>query len=184
MTTIGAAVCASAFEAVWTPWLAVTGRQVKGLGVLALAALALAVAAYLVVRTIRTFRRADDGVLPPEDPAAPPASNDGAGEAPHARIVDAGIANLLEQAASVDGDERSDDALFRSAVGVVVELGGVSIPAIQRRLHLDFDRVARLVDRMEEEGLVSAAGPGGKRKVLPAADAYVGTPERPGTRPS
>ncbi len=51
--------------------------------------------------------------------------------------------------ASEDGDE-----LLPSAVEVVLETGQASVSMLQRRLKLGYSRAARLVDQMEERGIV------------------------------
>lgn len=52
-----------------------------------------------------------------------------------------------------DGDEEQDE-LFPSAVDVVLELGQASTSMLQRRLKLGYARAARLIDQMEQEGIV------------------------------
>ena len=50
-----------------------------------------------------------------------------------------------------DGDE---DPLLMDAIGIVVEGGQASVSMLQRRLKLGYSRAARLVDQMEERGIV------------------------------
>ncbi len=52
-----------------------------------------------------------------------------------------------------DGDE-AEDPMFDEAVEVVVAAGQVSVSMLQRRLKLGYSRAARLVDMMEERGIV------------------------------
>ncbi len=54
-----------------------------------------------------------------------------------------------EDAADGDGDE-----LLPAAVDVVLEVGQASVSMLQRRLKLGYSRAARLVDQMEERGIV------------------------------
>ena len=54
---------------------------------------------------------------------------------------------------SADGDE-DEDELFDEAVEVVVSSGQASVSMLQRRLKLGYSRAARLVDQMEERGIV------------------------------
>jgi len=54
---------------------------------------------------------------------------------------------------SSDGDEEEDE-LFDEAVEVVVSSGQASVSMLQRRLKLGYARAARLVDQMEERGIV------------------------------
>ena len=53
-----------------------------------------------------------------------------------------------------DGGAEEHDELFPAAVDVILELGQASVSMLQRRLKLGYARAARLVDQMEEEGIV------------------------------
>ncbi len=52
------------------------------------------------------------------------------------------------------GSEDDEDPLLMDAIGVVVEMGQASVSMLQRRLKLGYSRAARLVDQMEERGIV------------------------------
>lgn len=52
-----------------------------------------------------------------------------------------------------DGGEEQDE-LFPAAVDVILELGQASVSMLQRRLKLGYARAARLVDQMEQKGIV------------------------------
>ncbi|MGI5954676.1 DNA translocase FtsK, partial [Dysosmobacter sp.] len=56
-------------------------------------------------------------------------------------------------AAADAGDEEGDE-LLPAAVDVVLETGQASVSMLQRRLKLGYSRAARLVDQMEERGIV------------------------------
>jgi S-DNA-T family DNA segregation ATPase FtsK/SpoIIIE len=62
--------------------------------------------------------------------------------------------------------EFEKDELYDEAARIVVASGQVSISYLQRRLRIGFSRAARLVDMMENEGLVSPAAGGKPREVL------------------
>ena len=62
------------------------------------------------------------------------------------------------------GDEEDD--LYRRAVKIVLESEKCSTSFIQRKLQIGYNRAARLVEQMEEEGIVSPANHAGKREVL------------------
>jgi DNA segregation ATPase FtsK/SpoIIIE, S-DNA-T family len=64
-----------------------------------------------------------------------------------------------------DDDEDSDE-LYRDAVGIVLNEGKASTSFVQRRLQIGYNRAARLVERMESEGLVSKADRVGRRQIL------------------
>lgn len=154
----------------WTPWLALTRRQAKVVTLVVIGLILLVAAVIGAAVVIRRKRRIAEER---DEPLEPSRSDGPVEEVPSPRVVDAAIANLLEQAAPIDGDERSADELFASVVRITVELGGVSIPALQRRLHLDFERATGFVERMADEGMLSEPGPGGKRRVMPEAQAFI-----------
>jgi DNA segregation ATPase FtsK/SpoIIIE, S-DNA-T family len=60
----------------------------------------------------------------------------------------------------------SDDELYEHAVALVARERKASVSFIQRCLQIGYNRSARLVDRMEAEGIVSSANHVGKREVL------------------
>ena len=59
-----------------------------------------------------------------------------------------------------------EDILYDQAVAVVCRDRKASTSYIQRRLQIGYNRAARLIDRMEEEGVISSANHVGKRQVL------------------
>ena len=85
------------------------------------------------------------------------------------RPVDAAVAHILEAAANRPDDTRTAEDMLDEALKVVTAIGGVSVPALQRKLGIDFARATDLVELMEARGFVSDVGPSHKRKVLPAA---------------
>lgn len=54
----------------------------------------------------------------------------------------------------LDGDE---DPLFEQALGIVRQQGTASASMLQRRLRVGYNRAARLIERMEDEGIIGAA---------------------------
>lgn len=60
----------------------------------------------------------------------------------------------------------SDDDLYRQAVQIVQNDKKASISYVQRRLRIGYNRAASIIDRMEAEGIVSAADHVGRREVL------------------
>ncbi|MEG1072933.1 MAG: DNA translocase FtsK, partial [Oscillospiraceae bacterium] len=55
-----------------------------------------------------------------------------------------------------DGTNNDYDELLPAAIEVVLEVGQASVSMLQRRLKLGYGRAARLVDQMEECGIVGA----------------------------
>ena len=58
------------------------------------------------------------------------------------------------------------DELLPAAIEVVLELGQASVSMLQRRLKLGYGRAARLVDQMEEKGVVGPFEGSKPRQVL------------------
>jgi S-DNA-T family DNA segregation ATPase FtsK/SpoIIIE len=50
---------------------------------------------------------------------------------------------------------------------VVLQHRKASTSFVQRHLQIGYNRAARIIERMEEEGLITAANHVGKREVLP-----------------
>jgi S-DNA-T family DNA segregation ATPase FtsK/SpoIIIE len=69
-----------------------------------------------------------------------------------------------EPDAAIEEDE--GDELYRQAVEMVIQTQQASISMIQRRLRVGFNRAARMIERMEREGIVSAMDGTRPREVL------------------
>lgn len=65
-----------------------------------------------------------------------------------------------------ESESEEDDELYDQAVRIVVESRIASISYLQRRLRIGYNRAARLVERMEREGVVSSSVNGRPREVL------------------
>lgn len=72
---------------------------------------------------------------------------------------------LKEMEESIENMVEEDD-LFWDAVRVFVDSEKASVSYLQRRLRIGYSRAARLVDMMEERGIVSEADTNKKRQVL------------------
>ena len=75
-------------------------------------------------------------------------------------------------AAGGDGEGADGDELLEQAIAVVVEAGLASTSLLQRRLKVGYARAARLVDEMEEKGIVGPFEGSKPRKVLMTKDQY------------
>jgi S-DNA-T family DNA segregation ATPase FtsK/SpoIIIE len=64
------------------------------------------------------------------------------------------------------GKESSDDALIGQAVELVRQYDRTSISFLQRKLGIGYPRAARLMDQLEESGVVGADEGGGKSRVV------------------
>ncbi len=60
------------------------------------------------------------------------------------------------------GGSSDDDQLFRDAVKIVIEARKASTSVLQRKLRIGFSRAARLIDDMENQGII-APSTGGNR---------------------
>ncbi|MFW8635913.1 DNA translocase FtsK [Cribrihabitans pelagius] len=67
---------------------------------------------------------------------------------------------------STGGNTDTEDALYDTAVAIVVKDRKCSTSYIQRKLAIGYNKAARLVEQMEEEGVVSPANHVGKREIL------------------
>jgi DNA segregation ATPase FtsK/SpoIIIE, S-DNA-T family len=64
------------------------------------------------------------------------------------------------------GNADSGDALYDKALAIVARERKATTSYIQRRLEIGYNRAARLIERMEEEGVISRPNHQGKREVL------------------
>lgn len=71
-----------------------------------------------------------------------------------------------------DAEGTDGDELLEQAIAVVVEAGLASTSLLQRRLKVGYARAARLVDEMEEKGIVGPFEGSKPRKVLMTKDQY------------
>ncbi len=67
---------------------------------------------------------------------------------------------------AVSQDDEDMDERYDEAVGIVCDSGGASISMIQRRLRVGYNRAARMIEKMEKEGIVGPADGAKPREVL------------------
>ena len=72
----------------------------------------------------------------------------------------------FDSVAGEGGESREADVLYDRAVACVLETGRASTTFVQRRLGIGYPRAARLIDQMEQNGLVSAMRSNGNRDIL------------------
>jgi S-DNA-T family DNA segregation ATPase FtsK/SpoIIIE len=90
-------------------------------------------------------------------------------------MYDAEFVAALERSQNEKGadggvDEVEYDELYEQARDLVMESRQASISWLQRRLRVGYNRAARMIERMEREGLIAPAGEAGKpREVLAQA---------------
>jgi len=81
--------------------------------------------------------------------------------------------NYIEQVTEEPPEEIGDllggaggDSLYDQAVAIVTRDGRASTSYVQRRLQIGYNRAARLIEQMEEQGVISAPNHAGKREIL------------------
>jgi S-DNA-T family DNA segregation ATPase FtsK/SpoIIIE len=75
-------------------------------------------------------------------------------------------ADDIDMVLGLGGGDSSDDALYDQAVAIVAKDRKCSTSYIQRKLGIGYNKAARLVEQMEEEGVVTPANHVGKREIL------------------
>ncbi|WP_186133909.1 DNA translocase FtsK [Burkholderia gladioli] len=83
-------------------------------------------------------------------------------------LLEGGVADGEEGSAGAGTGEGGDesDPLYDQAVEVVVKNRRASISLVQRHLRIGYNRAARLLEQMEQSGLVSAMSSNGNREIL------------------
>lgn len=74
--------------------------------------------------------------------------------------------NSIDQVLGLGGNTDGEDALYDTAVAIVVKDRKCSTSYIQRKLAIGYNKAARLVEQMEDQGVVSSANHVGKREIL------------------
>ena len=72
----------------------------------------------------------------------------------------------IDQVLGLGGNTTGEDALYDQAVAIVAKDRKCSTSYIQRKLGIGYNKAARLVEQMEDEGIVSQANHVGKREIL------------------
>jgi len=67
---------------------------------------------------------------------------------------------------SFDFEKKNSDELYEHAVSLVIKNQKVSTSFVQRYLQIGYNRAARIVEKMEEEGIVTEPSHSGKRTVI------------------
>ncbi len=87
--------------------------------------------------------------------------------------------------ADYSGEGSGDDDMWRDAVHVVLEARKASTSLLQRRLRIGYGRAARLIETMEEQGIISPADGSRPREVLISSmdDVFGGGADTPDVEP-
>jgi S-DNA-T family DNA segregation ATPase FtsK/SpoIIIE len=73
-----------------------------------------------------------------------------------------------DEAGQGNGEDGPED-LYERAMGIVLRDRKASVSYLQRRLSIGYNRAADLIERMEADGIISAANGVGKREILSGA---------------
>ena len=74
--------------------------------------------------------------------------------------------NRIDKSMGLSSDSSSENALYDQAVAIVARDRKCSTSYIQRRLSIGYNKAAKIVEAMEEQGVVSSANHVGKREIL------------------
>ena len=66
----------------------------------------------------------------------------------------------------LNSDEVGKDELFQQCLDIISREGKASTSLLQRKLQIGYNRAARIMDQLEENGFISAANHVGKREVF------------------
>ncbi|MFT5743942.1 MAG: S-DNA-T family DNA segregation ATPase FtsK/SpoIIIE, partial [Paracoccaceae bacterium] len=77
-----------------------------------------------------------------------------------------GTESSIDLVLGLGGNTDGEDALYDTAVAIVAKDRKCSTSYIQRKLAIGYNKAARLVEQMEDEGIVSGANHVGKREIL------------------
>ncbi len=92
---------------------------------------------------------------------------EGAPEKGQLDIDDIPALEAEKKAAAADTADPEHDTLYAQAVSVVLANDRGSISLIQRHLRIGYNRAARMIEKMEADGIVSKMNINGSRSVLP-----------------
>ena len=81
-------------------------------------------------------------------------------------VAEDDVASDIDVVLGLSTGEGGDDALYDQAVAIVARDRKCSTSYIQRKLGIGYNKAARLVEQMEEEGVVTRANHVGKREIL------------------
>lgn len=84
---------------------------------------------------------------------------------------------MFEKAESNSYPEQEDDELFERAVQTVLDSGQASASTLQRRFRIGYNRAARLIDRMEAEGIIGPLRGSKPRQLLIHNPKFIETEE-------
>ncbi|PRY92767.1 DNA translocase FtsK [Hasllibacter halocynthiae] len=96
----------------------------------------------------------------------PPDYVSGVQDGPEEAPAEGGGGTSIDEVLGLGNSGNAEDQLYDQAVQIAVKDRKASTSYIQRKLGIGYNKAARLVERMEDEGVVSASNHVGKREVL------------------
>lgn len=78
----------------------------------------------------------------------------------------------ISQGSGSSGGSGDEDSKFWDAVELAIDAGKISTSLLQRRIEVGYGRAAKIIDRMEEMGFVSAPDGNKPRKILITREEY------------
>jgi S-DNA-T family DNA segregation ATPase FtsK/SpoIIIE len=75
-------------------------------------------------------------------------------------------AEILLPGEQAEGDDQEFDVFYDEAVAFVTESRRASVSSVQRKFRIGYNRAARLVEQMQQSGVVTPPGHNGNREVL------------------
>ena len=102
----------------------------------------------------------------------------------HDHALEEAVQQAVEELALIDSSnddsgQSSDDPQYKKALILGAETGQLSTSMLQRKLGIGYPRAARLMDQLEENGIVGPPGPAGKpRHVISLGSAETENPAR------
>ena len=92
--------------------------------------------------------------------------NDERSDAPKQDRYDDTEAPPWEEKVGIDVDEDEDEALIDEAIALIRKEGHASASFFQRQLRVGYPRAARLVDQLEEKGVLGPSQGGGREREI------------------
>ena len=87
------------------------------------------------------------------------------------------INTMQDSIVNLDGEEKEEeeeiDELFQDAVSVIINNNQASISILQRKLRIGYTRAARLIDLMEDKGIVGPYDGRNPRKIMLSKNDYL-----------
>ncbi len=76
------------------------------------------------------------------------------------------VSDQFGEESGLSGDSGEGDEMYKKALEIVINDKKCSISYIQRKLQIGYNRAARIVEKMEAKGVISAPNHTGKREIL------------------